>query len=235
MGGAAELALAEAVTPNTFEVLGAGRPLTPSSVMLTHGYWQRRFGGDASVIGRSLTLNSVPFTIGGVLLRGFRGMALGDKPDVFFPADRVKEVFIRNAGNPGYPGQRWLYIMGRLQPGVTIQQAQTELEPISRRAVENYYREIPAAMLQPLRKMVDAEQFGSSRLQRARNRNSGTVSVFHCSFCWAAPASCYSSRAPISQVWRWPGVWRGGASSESGSHSDAGVGGCCGRCWQRVL
>jgi predicted permease len=154
--GVPELTHAQAVTPNAFVVLGAAGPLAPSTVTLTHGYWQRRFGGDPTVVGGRLMLNSVPFTIGGVLPAGFAGLALGEHPDVFFHADRVNEVLMRNARNPG---NMWLRIMGYLRPGATIQQAQAELEPVSRRAIENLYSAVPVAMLPQIRKIINSFRF----------------------------------------------------------------------------
>lgn len=151
-GGNAELAHAQAITGNAWEVLNLGTAMNPSSVLLTYGYWQRRFGGDVSVVGRSLNVNSVPFTIAGVLPPEFRSLSPGDKPDLFFHTDRVNEVLMRNLRNPG---NMWLKILGRLQPGVSIEQARAELEPLSSAAKEELYRAVPAGMLPEIRKMID--------------------------------------------------------------------------------
>jgi putative ABC transport system permease protein len=88
--GPAERLAGLRVSENFFDVLGAsaavGRPLRPGDdtpgnekvVVLTHGLWQRRFGGDAAVVGSRLTLNGEPFTVVGVLPRAF-----------FFPIQNV--------------------------------------------------------------------------------------------------------------------------------------------------
>jgi hypothetical protein len=165
VNGVAELAQAQAVTPNTFEVLGTGAPLAPSSVVLAHGYWQSRFGGEPSVIGRTITLNSTPFTIVGVLPRGFSGMALGDKPDVFFHAGRAKEVLVRN------PAPRWLRVMGRLNSNRSATRlARTSIVPGPG----------PACRCRRFGRRLRHCSFVSFRLRPVQNPNSGRVSVFRC-------------------------------------------------------
>jgi putative ABC transport system permease protein len=95
-----------------------GRP----AVILTHGLWQRRFGGDPNIIGRALTLNDRPTTVAGVLPDGF------DFSSVFTPGSRVDMIV-------PFPltqeTDRWgntLAVLGRLKPGVTVQQAQNEFD-----------------------------------------------------------------------------------------------------------
>ncbi len=92
-------------------------PGTPETVILTYGYWQRRFGDDKSVLGRTLTLNSRPRTIIGIMPRDFS--FLSADADVILPQrfDRAK-VFL---GNFSYQG------IARLKPGVTIPQADADI------------------------------------------------------------------------------------------------------------
>jgi putative ABC transport system permease protein len=92
-------------------------PGTPETVMLTYGYWQRRFGGNQSVIGRSLTLDSTPRIVIGVMPRDFQ--FLNAKADILLPMrfDRNK-VFL---GNFSYQG------IARLKPGVTVRQADADV------------------------------------------------------------------------------------------------------------
>ena len=134
-GGASVTGLAEPeqvqalfVTYGTLQALGvqpaAGRwfsraddtPGTPDTVMLTHGYWQRRFG-NAPVVGRTLMVNSKPRTVIGVMPRSFR--FLNSDADLILPQrfDRNK-VFL---GNFSYTG------LARLKPGVTLQQANADM------------------------------------------------------------------------------------------------------------
>ena len=93
------------------------KPGGPERVMLSYGYWQRRFGGDKSVIGRSITVESRPREIVGVMPAGFR-FADAD-PELIVPArfDRSRQIL---AGF-GFQG------IARLKPGVTIAQANADI------------------------------------------------------------------------------------------------------------
>jgi len=88
-----------------------------STVMLSYGYWQRHFGGDRSVIGRTLTVDSLPRQIVGVMPRSFR--VVKTEPDLILPLafDRGRAIL---AGF-GFNG------IGRLKPGATIAQANADL------------------------------------------------------------------------------------------------------------
>ena len=88
-----------------------------STVLLSYGYWQRRFGGDRSVIGRNLMVDSLPRQIAGVMPQGFR--VVKTEPDLILPLafDRSRVIL---AGF-GFNG------IGRLKPGVSIAQANADL------------------------------------------------------------------------------------------------------------
>jgi putative ABC transport system permease protein len=116
------------VSGELFRVLGvrpaAGRTLLPTDaapdaqrvVLISHGLWQRQFGGDASVIGRTLHIQS-PYTIVGVAPRGF------DYPkgvEVWVPLRLVPEVVNSREFAP-------FSIIGRLRPGATVEQSQREV------------------------------------------------------------------------------------------------------------
>ncbi len=92
-------------------------PGSPETVMLTYSYWQRRFGGDKSVVGRTLTVDSKPRAVIGVMPRGFRFMNID--PELILPQrfDRNK-MFL---GNFSYQG------IARLKPGVSMQQASADV------------------------------------------------------------------------------------------------------------
>ena len=92
-------------------------PGTPQTVILSYGYWQRRFGGDSSVIGRTLTADSELRTIIGVMPQDFRFM--NSQADLILPMrfERNK-VFL---GNFSFQG------IARLRPGVTLEQANADL------------------------------------------------------------------------------------------------------------
>jgi len=102
--------------------VGATRP-PPSvfqvwtRVMLTYGYWQRRFGGDPSVIGRTITMDSRPKEIVGVMPQGFR--IVNDDADIIFPLAFDRGRF--TLGGFNYRG------VARLKPGVTIAQANADM------------------------------------------------------------------------------------------------------------
>ena len=149
------------VTGNYFQVLGVGaekgRVITPEDdltpgahpvVVVSHGLWQRRFGGEQNVVGRQMLLNGHNFTIIGVAPPEFGGAQLGVVRDLYVPM--MMQAIVRPPRG-GYSGEmdpdllkkrgnRWLYSVGRLKPGVTIGQAQAELMLIAKQQ-ENAYPE----------------------------------------------------------------------------------------------
>ena len=130
------------VTADFFSELGAipaaGRLLLPSDVNLGastgshvavpgYGFWQRRYGGDFSVIGTQLDVEGVPFTVVGVAPRGLKGFGLLFEPEVMLPL---------TTGVGGVPrsfdqaGLLWLKVAGRLRSGVTLEQARSQLAAV---------------------------------------------------------------------------------------------------------
>jgi len=91
-------------------------PGSAETVMLTYGYWQRRFGGDSSIVGRTLTINSTPHTVIGVMPESFRFQL---DPELILPQrfDR-NETFL---GGFGFKG------IARLKPGVSIAQSNADV------------------------------------------------------------------------------------------------------------
>ncbi len=100
-----ERALGQLVSGNYFQVFETwpvlGRLLTPAddaklsgsaAAVISYGYWQRRFAGDPGVIGRKLTVNSMPFSIVGVAARGFFGARAGKEPDFWMPLTMQSDV-----------------------------------------------------------------------------------------------------------------------------------------------
>jgi predicted permease len=122
------------VSENFFQLLGVqpqlGRLFTaaeckwngPKAVLLSHGLWTRRFGSDAGIVGRSLTINEAPVTVAGVLPASFdlaSVFAPGSHFDLYFPFPLSAET------------NRWgntMAIVGRLKPGVSVSSAQAELK-----------------------------------------------------------------------------------------------------------
>jgi predicted permease len=97
--------------------------------VLTHAYWQRRFGGRADVIGMTIALNQVPFTVVGVEQSGFSGTEVGRPYDVSIPVQASPAL---NEGRPPLSGAftTWLYVLARLKPGVTLGMAEQESKTI---------------------------------------------------------------------------------------------------------
>ena len=101
---------------------------TSKVVMISHGFWQRRFGGDAGVIGRTLTLDEEPYEVVGVAPAGFQ---LFSAVDFWRPISFDTEfALIRRFHN--------VRVVGRLAPGVTLDQARAEVEVIAHRLEEAY-------------------------------------------------------------------------------------------------
>ena len=132
-GGLAE---GQLVSGNYFSVLGVnairGRTILPvdesvagqsSVAVIGYDYWRSRFALDPEIIGKKILLNNAPFTIVGVTQPEFYGVEPGERIDVSVPLTTIASV------NPGFAARRplrrieapfrnWLYVMGRLQPGV---------------------------------------------------------------------------------------------------------------------
>jgi putative ABC transport system permease protein len=125
------------VTGGFFDVLGVqaalGRPLTMADekdgaepvIVVSHGLWQRQYGGARDVIGRRLVLDEKPFTIVGVM-----------PPDLDFPTG--VEVWrttrsVPTTGPFGDAARREVNMIGRLRPGVTVEQATSEVTALSQR------------------------------------------------------------------------------------------------------
>jgi len=133
--------LAAVVSPSYFTVLGlrphAGRFFLPDEdtatghhevVVLSHGFWQRRFAGDARRIGGFLTLDGTAYTIVGVAPPGFEGSSAGWAPDVFVPPRAVfSEADLANRKN------EQLDLIGRLRPGRTVAEAHAEMTLLASR------------------------------------------------------------------------------------------------------
>ena len=121
----------DAVVGRTFraeEDAAGGAPV----VLLSYGLWQRRFGGAADAVGKSITLDSRPYTIVGVLPKGFE---LLQPADVFLPFTPWAKTLPDDRN--WHPG---IYAVARLKPGVTREQARTEMVGITKR-LENQYPE----------------------------------------------------------------------------------------------
>ncbi|MBC7929174.1 MAG: ABC transporter permease [Rubrivivax sp.] len=146
-GGQAEVASGQAVSGNYYAALGVeplvGRAINDEDdrasaspiAVLSHRYWQRRFGGDRSVVGRQINLNGVAFTVAGVAPPGFDGtMQVGSSPDVSIPISWEPQVNTERSRMAG-AGVWWLRVMGRLKSGATLEGAQASLDGVFRQSV----------------------------------------------------------------------------------------------------
>ena len=146
---------AAVVSDNYFRLLGAapalGRDFTPDDdrgqigyvVIISHDLWRRRFGGDPAIIGKKVRLDDDPMTIIGVMPPGFRHVLESgsspmevwapialDNPDTDFLNQRMARVYD---------------LIGRLKPGLTVEDAQAELQVLAARLRERYPQNYPEA------------------------------------------------------------------------------------------
>ena len=147
------------VSGNFFDMLGVraqlGRVITTEDdktpgahpvAVISQGLWQRRFAGDPNVVGRQLLLNGNNFTVIGVLPAAFDGLQLGVVRDLYVPMMMQAVMRPPRAGYSGemnpdllnVRGNRWLFSVGRLKPGVTPEQAQASLVLIAKQLEEAY-------------------------------------------------------------------------------------------------
>ncbi|HSJ10283.1 MAG TPA: ABC transporter permease, partial [Longimicrobiales bacterium] len=131
-----------AVTEGFFDVLGvdaaAGRlfaatdhaPDAPRTLLLTHEFWQRRFGAEPGVVGTRVTLDDVVWEIAGVLPAAFR---FPTRTQVFLPAAMSEEMRQQR-------GATYLTVVGQLPPGASPTQVDGELDALASRLAEQYPR-----------------------------------------------------------------------------------------------
>ena len=120
------------VTPALGRLLGPEDDRVPGAhavAVLSHDYWTTRFGADPGVIGKTLVVNGEPMTIVGVAHEDFAGTTTLDRPQVFLPLMMAQRSFPDSSWN-GMTARNnhWLYIFGRLEAGVTREQAQALLK-----------------------------------------------------------------------------------------------------------
>lgn len=102
--------------------------------VLGHGFWQRRFAGDSSVIGRTITLNGSAFTIVGVAAPRFGGTYIGLSLNLYVPMTTMPLLTPDGAQFLQDRQRRSFDVVGRLKPEATVAQAAAEVEPLALRA-----------------------------------------------------------------------------------------------------
>jgi putative ABC transport system permease protein len=102
-------------------VIGPEDDQTPGAhpvAVISHSLWRTRFGGRPDVAGMELAVNGHPFTVIGVAPRGFRGLEVGDKTDVWVPAAMQKQAMARDSDLLSHPLMAWSNTFARLRDGV---------------------------------------------------------------------------------------------------------------------
>jgi predicted permease len=142
-GGASVIA-GQVVSGDFFHTLGvkpaAGRLLEKSDdsaaaasvAVLNYGYWQSAFGGSRDVVGHTIELNRVPFTVVGVAEQRFKGLAPGSDYDIWLPladASRITDRF-HWQNRQDDPGAWWLTVVARLDPKTPRSQAQAAVSAL---------------------------------------------------------------------------------------------------------
>lgn len=149
VNGKAEWAYGQIATANYFDMLGVNpllgrtfvaeedlRPGGAPVLVLSEGYWRRRFGGDPNVIGQVVDLNRNSFTIVGVVPGEFRGTMSGLRFDFWAPL--VMHEQVANFGSLNNRGDHWLHTQARLQPGVSRSQAQAAVDTLAKQLEQAY-------------------------------------------------------------------------------------------------
>jgi len=150
-GGEAERVTTGTASPSFFQLLGVqpalGRLFLPEEdrvgaspvALLSQAFWERRFGGDPSVIGSALTLDARIYTVIGVLPASFLVPdKYGASYDVWVPLSAGSVVFASIAGRTDSSGVPLVVrVIGRLKPGVSYEQARSELDTILQSTLKN--------------------------------------------------------------------------------------------------
>jgi predicted permease len=142
-GGKVVTADAQLVSGEYFATLGVnpllGRTITSMDdrpgvepvAVLHFDYWQNHFGGDASVIGKTMGVNGAAFTIIGVTPSEFYGLQPGLHPNFWVPMHSVDRLDVTRKNNFD-AHSAWLYVFARIKPGMAIEQGRSELESLFR-------------------------------------------------------------------------------------------------------
>ena len=136
------------VQPRVGRALQRDEETGAATVIISHGLWKDRFGGDASAVGKTLTMNDRPYTVAGVMPDGYVDPLVG-AVDGWVPMDLSPGRDLTNVDN------HYLTVIARLRQGVTIARAQDELDRLSVRLGEQYPDARDArAQLDPLKEDI---------------------------------------------------------------------------------
>jgi len=122
-----------AIVGRSFTAEEDGAPGANTAALLGYGLWQRRFGGDPQAVGKAIELDKQAFTVVGVLPPGFRGQS--GTADVWLPmmaaATFVPKILIS-------PNDHWFQVIARLKDGVSLAQAQADMQRVSAQIEQKY-------------------------------------------------------------------------------------------------
>lgn len=144
-GGKSERIYGALTSANYFDVLGVrpilGRGFLPEEgqkpafvAVISYALWQSHFGGDRSVVGKTIGVNLRSYTIIGVAPPGFQGCLPGLRQDVWIPL--IMDRYVWGSNRPADRGIFWLNVFGRLKPGVSARQAEGDLNLVMRRIAQ---------------------------------------------------------------------------------------------------
>ncbi len=146
-----EMVLTTVVSANYFSALGVGAALgrtfspeldsSPEKepvVILSHSLWQRRFGSDSQMVGKSIQLGDRNCTVVGVMPRSFRGLERIVSTEIWMPATSWVALLPGNRSELERREVRVFNVLGRLRTGATPEQAQAQLDTIARRLEQSY-------------------------------------------------------------------------------------------------
>ena len=140
---------AQLVNANYFDLLGVhpilGRAFSPDDesserpvTVISYALWKTRFGSDREILGKSIQLDQMEYSVIGVAPADFRGLALGN-PDVWIPISLAEEVLTPQAKDFMHNrGFRLVSMVARLKPGVTLAQAQNEVHALGLQLQKQY-------------------------------------------------------------------------------------------------
>ena len=148
-GGSEERAQARVVSENFFAVLGidaamgrvfraedGGKPGGDPVVVISHAFWKERLGSDPGVIGRTLRVNGFPLNVIGVMPSYFTGEVVGDSVSLWVPLGMQEQVMPGDARLNDVE-HSWLLMIGRLKPGVSLEQARARTQVIYERIAQS--------------------------------------------------------------------------------------------------
>jgi predicted permease len=191
---------AEMVSGNFFSMLGVkpavGRVFSSEEddrvygghpvVVLSYGYWARRFAKDTAIVGKKILVNDYPMTVVGVSAEGFVGLDPAVSPQIRVPILMKSEMApVWGWFSAGSRRSRWVQVFGRLKPGYTITSAQASLQVLFHQ-IREYEITLPEAAKWSA---YDREQFlkGTMNIERAgtgysnlRNDFSSALMVLMC-------------------------------------------------------